>query len=209
MEEAKKRNFFAHVFNFEDDSRHEMMNVTQYSLLATVFVAVLNKIFEMYMPEPEKDKGTPALALETALQIILTFLGLILIHRIIEFIPTFSGTKYGTYNMIPVILPVLVVLLSLNSGVGRKVAMIFDKVTSGSPPPKQTLQQHQQQQQQQQQPNSMMNQLLPQGMNTMSNPMKAQSAIPGPPADPDYGGMFSSSGEFEPVAANMGGVSLF
>jgi hypothetical protein len=202
MEESKKPNFFAHVFDFNDDSRHELLNVAQYSVLATVCVALLNKVFEMYMPEPEKDKSTPALAIETALQIILTFLGLIFIHRIIEFIPTFSGTKYGTYNMIPVILPVLVVLLSLNSGVGRKVAMLFDKLTVGSPPPKQA-------QQPQQVGNPAMAQLLPQGMNTLSNPMKAQSAIPGPPSDPDYNGMFGSTGDFEPVAANMGGVSLF
>lgn len=202
MEEAKKRNFFSHVFDFENDSRHEMLNVAQYAILATVFVTLLNKMFERYMPEPEKDKAIPALALETALQIILTFLALIFIHRIIEFIPTFSGTKYGTYNLIPVVLPVLVVLLSLNSGVGRKVAIIMDKFTGPPPAPKQV-----QQQQGPSPPVAQFNQLLPQGINTMQNPMKAQSAIPGPQADPEYSGMFG--GEFEPVAANMGGVSLF
>ena len=202
MEEAKKRNFFTHVFDFDDDSRHEMLNIAQYGVIATVLVALLNKLFELYMPEPEKDKAAPALALETVLQIVLTFVGLVFIHRIIEFVPTFSGKKYGTYNMIPVILPVLVVMLSLNSGVGRKVAMLFDKFTTGKPPAKQ------QQQAAVSAPMSQFNQLLPQGMNT-SNPMKAQSAIPGPQGDPDYSGMFGSSGEFEPVAANMGGVSLF
>jgi hypothetical protein len=203
MEEVKKRNFFSHVFDFEDDSRHEMFNVAQYAVLATIFVALLNKLFEVYMPEPEKDKGVPALAVETMLQIVFTFIGLIFIHRIIECIPTFSGKKYGTYNMIPVILPMLVVLLSLNSGVGRKVAMLFDKFTTNKPPAKQ-----QQQQAAVSAPMSQFNQLLPQGMST-SNPMKAQSAIPGPQGDPDYNGMFGSSGEFEPVAANMGGVSIF
>ena len=207
MDEGKKQNFFAHVFDFDDDSRHEIFNIGQYAVIGTVLVALLNKLFELYMPEPEKDKGAPALALETVLQIVLTFVGLVFIHRIIECIPTFSGKKYGTYNMIPVILPVLIVLLSLNSGVGRKVSMLFDKFSGSSKPPVKT------QQQQQQQPSlspaiAQFNQLLPQGMNT-SNPMKAQSAIPGPQGDPDYNGMFGSSGEFEPVAANLGGVSLF
>jgi len=204
MEEAKKQNFFSHVFDFNDDSRNEMMNIGQYAVIATILVALLNKVFELYMPEPEKEKGAPALALETVLQIVLTFVGLVFIHRIIECIPTFSGKKYGTYNMIPVILPVLVVMLSLNSGVGRKVSMLFDKFTAPSkPPPKQ-----QQQVANASAPMSQFSQLLPQGMST-SNPMKAQSAIPGPQGDPDYNGMFGSSGEFEPVAANLGGVSLF
>ena len=203
MEETKKRNFFTHVFDFDDDSRHEMLNIAQYAVLATILVALLNKGFELYMPEPEKEKGAPALALETVLQIVLTFVGLVFIHRIVDSIPTFSGKKYGTYNMIPVILPVLVVMLSLNSGVGRKVAMLFDKIGNNKPPPKQ-----QQQQSAMSAPLQQFNQLLPQGMNT-SNPMKAQSAIPGPQHDPDYSGMFGSGAEFEPVAANMGGVSLF
>jgi len=204
MEEGKKRNFLTHVFDFEEDSKAEMLNLAQYAVLAAVFVTVLNKLFETYMPEPEKDKPTVGLALETALQLVLLFLGLIFIHRIIEYIPTFSGAKYGSYNIIPSVLPMLVVLLSLNSGVGRKVSMIVDKLSGiNAPPPKQPQQQYQQQPTQQQ---PLVHQpalsLLPQGSNTLANPL-GQSTIPGPPGDPDYNGMF------EPVAANMGGVSFF
>jgi hypothetical protein len=201
MDESKKRNFFTHVFDFEDDSRHEMLNVAQYSVMAAVFVVLLNKGFELYMPEPEKDKGAAALALEALLQIVLTFLGLFFIHRAIEFLPTISGTKYGSYSMIPVILPTLLILLALNSGVGRKVAMVMDKVGGAAQPAKPAKQQA---------PSSPFSQLLPQGINTLANPM-GQSAIPGPPAnvDPDYNGMFAGNGEFEPVAANASGLSLF
>ena len=191
MDESKKRNFFSHVFDFEEDSRNEMLNIAQYSVLAAVFVVFLNKGFEVYMPEPEKDKGAVALALEALLQIILMFLGLVFVHRTIEFLPTFSGTKYGSYNMIPVILPVLMILLSLNSGVGRKAAppQAKQKPPQASP----------------------LSQLLPQGINTMANPM-GQSNIPGPPAlpDPDYNTMFAgNAGDFEPMPANASGLSMF
>lgn len=202
MDESKKRNFFSHVFDFEEDSRNELLNIAQYSVLAAVFVVLLNKGFEMYMPEPEKDKGAVALSLEAILQIVLMFLGLVFIHRTIEFLPTFSGTKYGSYNMIPVILPVLMILLSMNSGVGRKIAMIMDKFSAPpgpktkAPPPS----------------SSQFSQLLPQGINTMSNPM-GQSTIPGPPvnvSEPDYNNMFAgNAGDFEPMAANASGVNLF
>lgn len=201
MDESKKRNFFSHVFDFEEDSRNEMLNIAQYSVLAAVFVVFLNKGFEVYMPEPEKDKGAVALALEALLQIILMFLGLVFVHRTIEFLPTFSGTKYGSYNMIPVILPVLMILLSLNSGVGRKVSMIMDKFGNAAPP-----------QAKQKPPQaSPFSQLLPQGINTMANPM-GQSNIPGPPAlpDPDYNNMFAgNAGDFEPMPANASGLSMF
>jgi hypothetical protein len=194
---GKKKNFFGHVFDFEDDSKNELLNLAQYSVLAAVFVTVLNKVFESYMPDPEKDKSAAALALETGLQLVLLFVGLVLIHRTIEYIPTFSGTRYGSYNIIPTVLPMLVVLLSLNSGVGRKVSMLVDKFDGVKAPAKQPPVQ-----QQMQQPGPPALSLLPQGMNTLSNPM-GQSAIPGPPSDPD----FSSS--FEPMAANSGGVNFF
>jgi hypothetical protein len=73
---GKKKNFFGHVFDFEDDSKNELLNLAQYSVLAAVFVTVLNKVFESYMPEPEKDKSAAALALETGLQLVLLFVGL-------------------------------------------------------------------------------------------------------------------------------------
>ena len=199
MEDSPKRNFLSHVFDFEQDSRNEMLNVAQYSVLAAVFVTLLNQVFESYMPEPERDKTAVALALETILQLVLLFVGLLFIHRIIEYIPTFSGAKYGSYNIIPTVLPMLVVLLSLNSGVGRKVAMLVDKFNGSSAPP-QKPQQSQPMMQQQPMPPALS--LLPQGATTLNNPM-GQSSIPGPPGDPDYNGMF------EPVAANSGGVSLF
>ena len=205
MEDSRKRNFLSHVFDFEQDSRNEMLNVAQYSVLAAVFVTLLNKVFESYMPEPERDKTAVALALETILQLVLLFVGLLFIHRIIEYIPTFSGSKYGSYNIIPTVLPMLVVLLSLNSGVGRKVAMLVDKFNGSNAPPQKPQGQQQvmqQMQQMQQQPMPPALTLLPQGSSTLNNPM-GQSSIPGPPGDPDYNGMF------EPVAANSGGVSLF
>jgi hypothetical protein len=79
--------------------------------------------------------------------------------------------------------------------------MVVDKL-GGAPQPAKPVKQ--------QAPSAPFSQLLPQGVNTMNNPM-GQSAIPGPPAnvDPDYNGMFAGNGEFEPVAANASGLSLF
>jgi hypothetical protein len=126
------------------------------------------------------------------------FVGLVFIHRIIEYIPTVSGTQYGSYNLIPTVLPVMLVLLNLNSGVGRKVAMLLDKFES-PPAPKQ----------QQQQPSGPPLSILPQGMNTgnpMSQGMNSSPGInpsQGPQGEPDYSAMF------EPMAANSGGVNFF
>ena len=38
-----KPGFFKHVFNFDDDSKTEMMNIIQYAVLALIPVVILNK----------------------------------------------------------------------------------------------------------------------------------------------------------------------
>jgi hypothetical protein len=198
----KKTNFFSHVFNFEDESRHDMMNIAQYSVLAVILVMLLNKALDVYMPPPNADKGAVMLSVEILLQVIVMFLGVLFLHRIIDFIPTLSGVKYAPLNVITVILPLLVIMLNVNSssGIGQKVAMLWDSFT-GAPKEKPSMKASQ--------PGFNPPQFLPQGNH--SNPMQAA-----PPVihEPDFNTMFSgpnqpSGQDFEPMAANAGGVSIF
>ncbi len=205
MDDKPKPNFFSHVFDFEKDSRNEMLNIAQYSVIAAVFVVLLNKTFDAYMPDNDPAKSAVALSFEVLLQCVILFLGIMFIHRIISYIPTISGAVYAPQNLITVILPVLVVLLGCNTGIGRKVTLLVDKMTES--PKKQTKAPPQQQQQQPQQHG-----LLPYGVNT-TNPM-AQSSAPTAIAEPDFNSMFGGptnsmvGAEFEPMPANMGGINF-
>lgn len=96
MEEPKKEvGFVGHVFNFDDASRQDMMNVAQYSVLAAVFAVLLNKGMDAYIPEVNATKPSSALILEVCLQLVAMFLLVVFAHRVIEFIPTMSGVKYA------------------------------------------------------------------------------------------------------------------
>lgn len=96
--------------------------------------------------------------------------------------------------MTNVILPVLIVLFTINTGVGQKVSLIWDKLTGVEP---------QKQKQKLPPPNS---NLLPSGVNT-GNPAQPE---------PDFNTMFAgppnplmnanSPEAFEPMAANSGGM---
>ena len=48
--------FFQHVFNFDDDTKSELLNISQYSLLAVVPVVALNKTIQKFIPEADDDK---------------------------------------------------------------------------------------------------------------------------------------------------------
>ena len=197
--ENEKPNFVNHVFNFETESKNEIVNIIQYCILGVIFITLLNKAVKTYLPEIDKDKGTIAIVTEIVIQVILVFVAVVFIHRIITYIPTMSGVPYSDLNVITTILPVLIVMLSV-SKIGEKISIVMDRLfndtTSVKLTPKQPISG---------QPN--VPQILPPGLNT-SNPM----ATP----EPDFNTMFSgptnplqnAQEPFEPMPSNFGG-SIF
>lgn len=124
-----KKNFVKHVFSFDDDSKSEILNIIQYSLIALIPVVVLNKTMAKYIPEADENKGTLEIVAEVLIQVISMFMGLLVIHRVITFVPTYSGTKYPEYNITFIVLAVLMITLSLQTKLGEKVGILFDRTT--------------------------------------------------------------------------------
>lgn len=202
MEESP--NFFSHVFNFEQDSRNEMVNIMQYTVFSIVFVSLLNRTIQDYAPVVDRDKGSIAIFTEVTLQCIVLFIGVLFIHRIITFIPTASATKYADQNIITVILPTLIVLLSMTSSLGDKITILMDRLFSSPQPVRVKHTQPLSQSSQIQTPP-----LLPKGGST-ANPMNSP--------EPDFNSMFSgpnnplqnaqSPDSFEPLPSNYAGSTF-
>jgi hypothetical protein len=123
-----KKNFVKHVFNFDDDSKADIFNIVQYSMIAIIPVILLNKTMAKYVPEADETKGSLEISAEIIVQIIVMFLGLLITHRIITFVPTYSGVKYPEFNIVFIILAVLMITLSLQTKLGEKVSVLFDRL---------------------------------------------------------------------------------
>ena len=124
-----KKTFLKSVFSFDTESKNEMMNIFQYALTAFVLVMILNKVFQTYIPEADETKHYTTLIFEMLIQLIGLFLGMIIIHRIITNIPTYSKVPYQPINMLSFIIPFLVILLSLQTKLGDKVTIIMDSLS--------------------------------------------------------------------------------
>jgi hypothetical protein len=122
------KGFFKHVFNFDDDSKSEILNMLQYILIAIIPVVILNKTIGKYVPEADNKKGSVEIVAEILIQTIFTFLGLLLIHRIITYVPTYSNTKYPEFHIIYVVLAILMITMSLQTKIGEKVSILVDRI---------------------------------------------------------------------------------
>jgi hypothetical protein len=124
-----KPNFFKHVFKFDDDGKSELLNIIQYALIAVIPLVVLNKLMQKFVPEADEQKGNLEILAEILIQIICMFIGLLIIHRGITFIPTYSGMKYPEFSIIFIILAILMITMSLQTKLGEKVNIIVERIS--------------------------------------------------------------------------------
>jgi len=123
-----KKTFITHVFSNTEEDKGELFNVSQYAIMGLVPIVVLNKSIQRFIPEADPDKSSLELLAEILIQIIVIFVGLVFIHRIITFFPTYSGFKYENLVLTNVILAFMVIVLSIQSKVGTKVNIIVDRL---------------------------------------------------------------------------------
>jgi len=126
--ESNSHTFLNHVFNTSEESKAEILNVLQYAIMAIVPIVILNKVIQRFIPEANSDKSTLELLLEILMQIIFMFGGIILIHRMISFVPTYSGFKYDSLILTNVILGFLIIVLSIQTKMGIKVNILTERL---------------------------------------------------------------------------------
>jgi hypothetical protein len=124
----ESKSFFKHVFNFDDDSKSEILNILQYSIIAIIPIVILNKTMQKYVPEADDKKSSLEVSAEVIIQVIVMFIGLLLIHRIITYIPTYSGAKYPEFHIIYIVLAVMMITMSLQTKLGEKVTILVDRI---------------------------------------------------------------------------------
>tara|TARA_Y100000389_G_scaffold199596_1_gene238304 strand:- start:389 stop:1117 length:729 start_codon:yes stop_codon:yes gene_type:complete len=120
--------FIKAVFPFDDAQKSTILNILQYSILAVIPIIILLKLIKNYVPEVDDDKGSLVIFVEVIGQIFVMFLALYFIHRIIDYIPTYSGIIYGDINLITMVLPTIFIILTMQTKVGEKVQLLIDRL---------------------------------------------------------------------------------
>jgi len=120
--------FFNHVFSTTDEGKGELLNVAQYAIMGAIPVVMLNKLVQQFVPEADHDKSSLELTIEIIIQLIVMFCGIILIHRAITYFPTYSGFNYDNLNITNVVLAFLVIVLSIQTKLGLKANILYDRI---------------------------------------------------------------------------------
>lgn len=125
---SNRQTFLSHVFSSSEEGKAEIYNAIQYGITAIIPIVVLNKLVQRFIPDPDLDKGSVEILVEIVLQLVVLFVGIILIHRIITYIPTFSKYKYEGLTITNVILAFMIIVLSLQTKIGIKTNILYERV---------------------------------------------------------------------------------
>lgn len=126
--DISKKSFLNHVFSTTEEGKAEILNVIQYSMMGVLPVVALNKLIQRFLPEADPEKSSLELLVEIFIQLTVMFCGIILIHRMITFLPTYSGFKYESLSLTNVILAFLIIVLSIQTKLGIKVNILVDRI---------------------------------------------------------------------------------
>lgn len=124
-----RKSFLGHVFSTTEEGKAEILNVVQYATLGVIPIVILNKLIQRFIPEADSEKSSLEILVEVFIQLIIMFCGVIIIHRIISYIPTYSGFKYENLTLTNVILTFLIIILSIQTKMGIKVNIMVDRVS--------------------------------------------------------------------------------
>ena len=120
--------FFNYVFNFDSDNKAILLNMFQYILIALIPIIVVLKLIKEYIPEDDDKKESIELILEIVIQIGVLFIAMYLIDKIIRYFPTYSKVPYTKFNEISFIIPTLVLIMTMQTKLGAKINILYDRV---------------------------------------------------------------------------------
>jgi len=126
---VKKDGFLNHVFNFDTETKSNMMNITQYLVLAIIPMSFYTHFVNNMMSEYDESKSNLEVTAEVLGHLLLTLLGLFFIDRIITYVPTYSGRNHGTFNIFSVLLIILIFAYEANTKVGIKMKLLIERVS--------------------------------------------------------------------------------
>ena len=119
--------FFNYVFNFDSDNKAILLNMFQYIIIALIPVIVLLKVIKEYIPEDDDKKDSIELVIEIVIQLGVLFIAMYLIDKIIRYFPTYSKVPYTKFNEISFIIPTLVLIMTMQTKLGAKINILYDR----------------------------------------------------------------------------------
>ena len=189
--------FFQYITTFDTKVKNDLLNMMQYTLMIILPIVLMDKGITDLFSSDIDDKNNVELAFEVIGEVTLLIIGMYYSHRLVCYVPTYSGEPYTNMNFTSVLFMFVVIVFTFQTTLRSKVDILLDRLyeyvfgISGFEPMKNN-KNTQAKQQTQTQPQSQSQEKM---MNQLQQPQPPSQPQPQPESIP---GMTN----FEPIAAN-------
>jgi len=125
---ATEMGFIKYVFNTDEDSKCEMMNMIQYVLLAIIPAILILKAVKIVVPEEDDSKGSIEIVAECIGQIAFIILAIYFSDKAIRYVPTYSKCDYVRGNLLSFLLPFVILMFTMQTKLGAKINILLERV---------------------------------------------------------------------------------
>lgn len=117
-----------HLFTFNNEYKHDIFNILQYSSISLIPCVLLNKFIQYNIPEASTNKGSVEIILEIIIQLFVLLTGLWFIDRFTTYFKPYSTTPYPKHSVLFFSLGLIIILISIQSKLGEKINIIYDRI---------------------------------------------------------------------------------
>lgn len=119
--------FVNYMFSMSDGEKVELINMFQYIILAIIPVIIIVRLIQNYVPPLNNKKATIEILIELIVQLVVLFALFFFVHKLIAFIPTYTKQQYQNVQFLPLVLPLLFVLFTMDKNVGEKAQLLLKR----------------------------------------------------------------------------------
>ena len=127
---AKSPNFISHMLSLDSAAKAQLLNLVQYSAICVIPVVALLKLVQHFFPEHDPAKSNADLAMESIAQIAVIVVGIWFIDRFVRYFGTYSGTPYSPFSPTTFVAPLILLMVTMQSKLGRKMTSLTDRVAA-------------------------------------------------------------------------------
>ena len=119
--------FVNYMFSMSDGEKVEIINMFQYLILAIIPVILIVRLMQNYIPPVNNKKATIEITIELIVQLVVLFGLFFFVHKLIAFIPTYTKQQYQNVQFLPLVLPLLFILFTMDKNVGEKAQLLLKR----------------------------------------------------------------------------------
>ena len=122
------KSILSSIFSIDTIEKDTLFNLVQYVTISIVPIMIILRGLKEYIPEEDDNKSSIEIVAEILIEIIIIVFSLWFTHKVITHIPTYSQRDYPEMSLFPGMIPLIFILMTLQSKFSNKVNILFDRV---------------------------------------------------------------------------------